>query len=398
MVTQISANDLAAKLDSEESFTLIDTRPEDSYEGWRIHGATNVPFGPEDELSDDRLEHIGAENGDSIVAICGKGLTSTPFAFELQQRGYDDVSVVKGGMEDWSKVYEVVPLETERDDLVVIQLQRRAKGCLGYVVGSASSGRAVVVDPTRQTDRFKIAAADAGLTIERVLDTHIHADHISGGRQLADELDVPYHLGEHAAERDVEYVFEPLADGETIEVGEIEIEALHAPGHTSDMVNYLVDGEALLTGDTLFVESVGRTELQFGDSEAHSASDEQSGETAIPADASKGAELLYETLHETILELPDETRICPGHVSVSEENRYGVGSPGDPIAERLGTLRSDLELLGLDEDEFVARLTENAPDKPPNYERVIEINSGRDPVDDESEATELELGPNNCAA
>ncbi len=382
MVSQISPERLAEMIDANKSFTLVDTRPEDSYEGWRIHGAENVPFGPGEDLSDEQLEQLeDARGGDSIVAICGKGLTSTPFSFELEQRGYDDVAVVKGGMEDWSKVYEVVPVKTEHDDLVVLQLQRRAKGCLGYVVGSRAAESAVVVDPTRQTDQFKIVAEETGLTIEGVLDTHVHADHISGGPTLAAELEVPYYLGEHASERDVEYDYEPIADGETIELGEIEIEALHTPGHTTEMVNYLVDGESLLTGDTLFVESVGRTELQFGDE-----------------DAAKGAELLYGSLHETILELPDETRILPGHVSVTADNRYEVGSPGELIGAPVGDLRDELDLLGLDEDEFVNRLIENAPEKPPNYERVIEINTGSEPPEDESEATELELGPNNCAA
>ena len=382
MVNQISPERLADMIDSNESFTLVDTRPEDSYEDWRIHGAKNIPFGPSNEFGDEELERVEeAKDGDTVVAICGKGLTSTPFSFELEQHGYDDVSVVKGGMEDWSKVYEVVPVETENDDLVVLQLQRRAKGCLGYVVGSRDTETAVVVDPTRHTDQFKIVAEEAGLTIERVLDTHVHADHISGGPKLAAELDVPYHLGEHASERGVKYDYESLTDGETIELGEIEIETLHTPGHTTEMVNYLVDGEALLTGDTLFVESVGRTELQFGDE-----------------DAASGAELLYESIHDTILKLPEETRILPGHVSVTEDNRYEVGSPGELIGARLGDLRDDLDLLGLDEDEFVGRLVDNAPDKPPNYERVIEINTGSEPPEDESEATELELGPNNCAA
>ncbi|WP_049899384.1 rhodanese-like domain-containing protein [Natrinema sp. J7-1] len=382
MVNQINPDRLAELIDSNEPFTLIDTRPEDSYEGWRIHGAENVPFRPGDELADTDLERIAAAGGgEPIVAICGKGLTSTPFSFELEQHGYDDVSVVKGGMEDWSKIYEVVPLETEPDDLIVRQLQRRAKGCLSYVVGSKRGGSAVAVDPTRQTDQFKIVAEEAGLSIERVLDTHVHADHISGGPKLAAELDIPYHLGATASDRGVEYDYEPLSDGETLEIGAIEIETLHTPGHTTEMVNYRVNGEVLLTGDTLFVESVGRTELQFGDDEA-----------------TNGAELLYDAIHETILEVPDETRILPGHVSVTADNRYEVGSPGDPIGARLGDLRDDLDLLGLDEDEFVARVVENAPDKPPNYERVIEINTETEPPEDESEATGLELGPNNCAA
>lgn len=239
MVNQISPERLADMIDSNESFTLVDTRPEDSYEGWRIHGAENIPFGPDNEFGDEELERVEeAKDGETVVAICGKGLTSTPFSFELEQHGYDDVSVVKGGMEDWSKVYEIVPVEAENDDLDVLQLQRRAKGCLGYVVGSRDAESAIVVDPTRQTDQFKIVAEEAGLTIERVLDTHVHADHISGGSKLAAELDVPYHLGEHASERGVEYDYEPLADGEAIEPITVPVrpaprDQLPAPGHHS---------------------------------------------------------------------------------------------------------------------------------------------------------------------
>jgi len=382
MIDQVTAEQLAAKLDAGEPFTLFDTRPEDSYDAWHIHGSENIPFGPGDELSDDELDRVrSTTNGEAIVTICGKGLTSTGFGFALEQHGFEDVAVVKGGMEDWSQVYEVVPIETDSEDLELIQLQRRAKGCLGYVIGSTETGEAAVVDATRQTDQFKIVAEEAGLTIERVIDTHVHADHISGGRDLAETLDVPYHLGEQAAEREVAYEYEPLADGETLELGNVELTALHTPGHTSDVMNYRVNDEALLTADTLFVESVGRTELQFGD-----------------ADAATGAELLYESLHDTILDLPDETTILPGHVSVSTDGRYEVAAPGEPIAARLGDLRSDLDLLGLDEEQFVERLVEQSPEKPPNYERIIAINKGLEAPADETEATELELGPNNCAA
>ncbi|UTF55225.1 MBL fold metallo-hydrolase [Natronosalvus rutilus] len=382
MVHQITAERLADMIDAGESITLVDTRQEDSYEGWHIRGAENVPFDPDEGFTDEHRARVdeASENG-SIVAICGKGLTSTPFGIELEDHGYDDVRVVKGGMEDWSKVYEVVPTDTESEELVIVQVQRRAKGCLGYVVGSSESGRAAVVDPTRQTDRLKVVAEEAGLTIERVLDTHVHADHVSGGRTLADELGVPYHFGERASERDVEYDYEPLADGETIDIGGVEIEALHTPGHTTEMMNYRVDDEAVLTGDTLFVESVGRTELQFGDE-----------------DAADGAEMLYDSLHETLLELPEDTRVLPGHVSVSADGRYEVASPGDAVEARLSTLRDELDLLGLEKEAFVSRLVDNTPEKPANYERVIEINTGQATLEDEQEATELEMGPNNCAA
>ncbi|WP_132061223.1 MBL fold metallo-hydrolase [Halorussus amylolyticus] len=382
MVKNITAEQLANKIDSDEQFTLVDVRPEDSYEAWHVRDAGNVPYDPDEGLNEDQLNGVNAlVDGQPVVAICGKGLTSTPFAFDLEEHGYDDVSVVTGGMEEWSKLYEVVPIETSSDDLVVRQVQRRAKGCLGYVVGSKEAEEAVVVDATRQTNQFKVAAQDAGLSISRVLDTHVHADHISGSPALADEVGVPYHLGDGASERGVEYEYEPLADGDVIEVGNIEVEAFHTPGHTSEMMNYLVDGELLLTGDTLFVDSVGRTELQFGED-----------------DASRGAELLYDSLHETILELPGDTTILPGHLTVTSDGRYENGPPGEPLEVRLGDLRDELDFLGLDRDAFVARLTEDAPEKPPNYEAVIAINTGKETVGDENEATELELGPNNCAA
>ncbi|WP_225336062.1 MBL fold metallo-hydrolase [Halomicrobium urmianum] len=382
MVENITAEQLADRIDADEQFTLIDTRPEDSFEAWHVRDAENVPYDPDEGLSEDQLNEVDElVDGQPVVAICGKGLTSTPFAIKLDEKGYEDVSAVTGGMEEWSKVYEVVPIETSSDDLVVRQVQRRAKGCLGYVVGSKAAQEAVVVDATRQADQFKVAAQDVGLSIARVLDTHVHADHISGSPALADDIGVPYHLGERASERDVEYEYEPVSDGDTIEVGDVEIEALHTPGHTSEMMSYLVDGELLLTGDTLFVDSVGRTELQFGED-----------------DASRGAELLYDSLHETILDLPDDTRILPGHLTVTNDGRYENGSPGDPIEARLGNLREELDFLGLDRDAFVERLTEDAPEKPPNYETVIAVNTGKESVDDEGEATELELGPNNCAA
>ncbi|MDF9748160.1 MBL fold metallo-hydrolase [Natrinema salsiterrestre] len=382
MVKNITAEQLADKIDADERFTLIDTRPEDSFEAWHVRDAENVPYDPDEGLSEGQLNEANALIDDRpVVAICGKGLTSTPFAFDLDEQGYDDVSVVTGGMEEWSKLYEVIPIETSSDDLVVRQVQRRAKGCLGYIVGSKQAEDAVVVDATRQTDQFKVAAQDAGLSITRVLDTHVHADHISGSPALADEVGVPYHLGDAASERGVKYEYEPLSDGDVIEVGDIEIEALHTPGHTSEMMNYLVDSEFLLTGDTLFVDSVGRTELQFGED-----------------DASRGAELLYDSLHETILDLPVDTTILPGHLTVTSDGRYENGSPGDPLQARLGDLREDLDLLGLDRDAFVERLSDDAPGKPPNYETVIAINTGKETVDDEGEATELELGPNNCAA
>ena len=224
-------------------------------------------------------------------------------------------------------------------------------------------------------------AAEEGLEITRVLDTHIHADHLSGGRDLASRLNVPYHLGERATERDLNYEFDPLEDGETIPIGEVEIESLYAPGHTSEMVVYRVGDDAVLTGAALFLDSVGRTELEFGES-----------------DAEKGARMQYETLHDTLLERPDELAVLPGHVTVNNDGTYENAAPGKFVGAPLGEVRDQLDLVGLDEEAFVERMVENVPEKPDNYETVIAINRGKESVESDRDATMLETGANNCAA
>jgi len=380
LLDQLTVAELAAAIDAGEDLTVVDTRPPESFEAWHVPGAINVPYHPVEGLGDgiDWDGVIETVEDQRVAVICGKGLSSTSFGFELSTRGYD-VEVVKGGMEDWSKLYDVVEVETD-GDLFVAQIQRRAKGCLGYVVGDRSAGEALVVDPTRQDHEFELVAADNGMLVTGVLDTHVHADHVSGGRALAERLSVPYYLSADADERDVDFEYESVADGDTLSIGEVDIEVLAAPGHTTELVNLLVDDRYLLSADTLFVESVGRTELEFGEEGAE-----------------HGARLLYETLHERYESLSDDVIVLPGHVSVDADGRFGVGSPGELISATLGTLRESLDLLGLDEVAFVERLTGEGNEKPPNYQVVIDVNRGRLELD-ESEATEVELGPNNCAA
>jgi glyoxylase-like metal-dependent hydrolase (beta-lactamase superfamily II)/rhodanese-related sulfurtransferase len=383
MFEKLTARELTERQDSgADDYTLIDTRPADSYEAWRVEGAENVPFGPAETLSDDQQEEIDAlTNGNEIITICGKAATSTRLASELDANGYDDVAVVTGGMREWNSLYETAHVDTTNDDLVIVQFQRRAKGCLSYLVGSKRAGEAMVVDPTRHTDQYVTTAAEEGMKITRVLDTHVHADHISGGRDLAAKLSVPYHLGEQATERDIDYEFEPLADGETVSVGNITIEAIYAPGHTSEMVTYRVGNEVVLTGDALFLDSVGRTELEFGEDAAE-----------------EGARMQYETLHETLMQLPNELTVLPGHVTVNNDGTYQNASPGALVGTSLSDVRTQLDLIDLGEEAFVERMIENIPEKPDNYETVISINLGTESVESNRDATMLETGANNCAA
>lgn len=380
MAREISAERFERMQRASESFTLVDTRPEESFEEWHMPGAVNFPFGKEESLDGDRRSAFEATvNGERpILTVCAKGISSNNFAAELAKAGYDDVAVIEGGMEAWSAVYDVVEIAFE--SVEILQIQRRAKGCLGYVIRDPKEGVAAVVDPTRHTEEFTEAAREHDCEITAVLDTHVHADHISGGRKLASELGVPYYLGERARERGLGYEYTPLKPNEVLFVGAIGIKALWTPGHTTEMVNYLIGSTAVLSADTLFVDGTGRTELEFS---------EDAGE--------EGARMQFDSIHRTLLAEPDSVTLFPGHVTVTDEGEFEGGTPGEPIRTTVGELRAGLDVLGLDREGFVERSLETLPEKPPNYERVIDINRGKSDADD-GEATELELGPNNCSA
>jgi len=375
MVQSITAATFRDRLDAGESLTVVDTRPADNFEGWRVAGSINYVYKPFHEFD---LAAFEAETGlgpeDSIVTMCAKGKSSKSLARELADGGYEHVAVVEGGMEAWSAVYDHTTVEFAA--CTVVQLQRRAKGCLGYVV--ASDGKAAVIDATRHTEEFRAAATDLDSEIVAVFDTHVHADHISGGRRLADDLGVPYYLGADAADRGVDD-YEPLAANEVVEIGDLDIKALSTPGHTAETVSYLLGSEAVATGDTVFIDSVGRTELQFGES-----------------DAAVGAELLYDSLHRTLMAEPDAVSVLPGHFAVANDGTTPI-THGQPVTTTVGTLRTTLELLGEARAEFIERVTATVPEKPPNYESIIGINTSSGTAPPEQTAIELELGPNRCA-
>ncbi len=377
---EISAEQYRDMVDRGDDHVVVDTRDEESFAAFHVAGAVRYRYAPGDDLDPEAFAAAtGADPGDTVVTMCAKGVASNALAGALADAGYRDVQVVTRGMEAWSAVYDRAAVSTDDSRLRVYQLQRRAKGCLGYVVAHDGSDEAVVVDPTRHTGEYLAVAQTRGYDVVGVLDTHVHADHLSGGRRLADRLDVPYYLPAEAAARDVAGGYEPLADGDTVAVGGSTLTALHTPGHTTESTCYRLDEAAVFTGDTLFVDSVGRTELQFGDGEA-----------------AAGARALHASLQEVLLGLPEDVTVLPSHFAVGSDGSTDV-SPGREVSTTIGRA-GELELLGLAEDAFVERVTERLPEKPPNYERVIAINAGRAAPETEQDAVELELGPNRCAA
>jgi len=230
-------------------------------------------------------------------------------------------------------------------------------GCLShasYLIGDTSTGRAVVVDPQRDIDQYLRDAEANGLHIERVIETHFHADFLSGHLELADATGAVISYGEAAAGR-AEYDIEPLAHGQRLSLGDVDLEIRATPGHTPESISVVVWERAgdevpygVLTGDTLFIGDVGRPDLLV--SVGHSA-DEL-------------ARMLYHSLHEQLLTLPDATRVFPAHGAGSACGKHLSTETQSTIgAERA----SNYALQPMTEDEFVAVVTEGQPAAPPYF-------------------------------
>ena len=230
---------------------------------------------------------------------------------------------------------------------------------LSYLFGCGSCHVAVVVDPVLgDEDWFIGEAAGQDVQITHVIDTHVHADHYSGGRALAEKAGARYCLHESNAGR-VKCPFEALKDGQRIDVGNVYLDVLHTPGHTPDSICLLVTdkrrGEApwfVLTGDTLFIGAVGRPDLAGKETEM--------------------AGQIHESIHQRLLTLPPEVEIYPGHTSGSV---CGAGMSGKP-GSTLGFERRWNPILALEKDDFVSALTKEIPPRPAEMERMVAFNLG----------------------
>jgi glyoxylase-like metal-dependent hydrolase (beta-lactamase superfamily II) len=235
------------------------------------------------------------------------------------------------------------------------QFLHEQRSCASYLIGCPSKGLAAVVDPQGDVSQYVAAAERHGLRITDVLDSHVHADHPSSARELAESFDATLRLGEGA---DVGFRFESLIDGDVVDVGNRHMRIIHTPGHTPEHVCLVVDDWFVLTGDTLFVGDVGRVDL------ALSELDE--------GDQRASAETLHASL-QTLLELPDETEIYPGHFAGST---CGRGMDGKTIST-IGRERRTSQALNLDLEGFVAYQLSSAPPLPEDFDRIKRANLAR---------------------
>lgn len=366
-MTEITPETLAERLAEGDPDVLpLDIRPTDVFEDWHVPGSKQIDV--YDDLKNDpeaaaeRLDTLPAEK--EIVTVCGVGKVSAQATELLSEMGYDAKTLVDG-MRGWGRVHRATALPVE--SLRLVQVARPGTGCLSYVL--ISGDRAMVVDPSQYIAVYEGLLEDYGAKLAAVLETHAHADHVSGALELADRHKVPYYL--HPADSGSLDRTTDIVDQEELTLGSTPINVIHTPGHTAGSVTFNVTDEALLTGDTLFIDSVGRPDLEAGDQDA----------------TREQAESLHESLRR-VLELPDEALVLPAHAP---------GTPEPPVTAPLGAIRERNDMVGRDQPSFVDSITADVPEKPPNHERIKRSNVGRLELSD-TDARQLELGPNQCAA
>jgi glyoxylase-like metal-dependent hydrolase (beta-lactamase superfamily II)/rhodanese-related sulfurtransferase len=376
-VPDLAAADLYQRLMSATPPRVLDVRNAEEFARWRVEGPRpvdllNVPyfeFVEREEASVGRVgDWLGTRPG-GLVVVCAEGGSSAYVAEILNARGLAADNLA-GGMVGWGlgTVTHRIAVEGAAR---VWQVLRFGRGCLSYVVARGED--AVVVDPHRGLDTYRAILERERLRLRAVFDTHLHADHVSGGPALARDASVAY----HASPRDFEggtVRVEALTDGQPVRIASLEvlpIVPIGTPGHTPGSTSLLVARTLLLTGDTLFVDDVGRPDLG--------------------GQAAAWARDLHRTLHERLASLGDPVAVLPAHASA-----LAAAGPDGAVTGTLGGLRRRNRAMRLDLETFVREAERAAGSAPPDYARIRSINLGRETAP-ESELTELELGRNQCA-
>lgn len=387
-----SGGDLLERLEHRDKFFVLDVRNRDEFERFRLEGripvpAINVPYfemlelGGKDDMLDSVVAYVERDLADQlpfnlqILAVCAKGDTSEFVAQGLRRLGYASANL-KGGMKAWGEYYATRAL-VEGPDLAIYQLSRPARGCLSYTV--ASAGKAIVIDPLRHLHPYLDLARSKGLKIEAVIDTHGHADHISGGLALAAKTGASYYLHPYDAIHPMDvlpatFPYEFIRDNQIFPVGRHELKALHIPGHTLGLVAFQLEDRYLFTGDSIFIRSIARPDLGG------------KAETWAP---------LHGRSLRRLLRLPGGIIVLPGHFSslneADETGRFAASL--DDLKKRND---GPVVLQRESEEGFVNYLLGSLPKFIPEYVDIKRVNAGLLAPAEEDAAT-LELGKNVCA-
>ena len=355
---------------NDESILILDIRHSNSFKDWNIKDSINIDV--YDDIWNGNFEQVKQKLSElpkdkKIITVCNAGVTSQNASMLLESMGYSTL-VLEKGMMGWNALHHAVDVLNE-NDLLIKQIIRVGKGCLSYLIASNSTKECFIVDPSQFIEEYAEIAKDNGFTVKGIIETHVHADHLSGAKLLTEVTKTKYYVSSEDFKAKADFV--DLKNIDEIYIGLNKIKIIKTPGHTDGSVCLLVNDKALLTGDTLFLEGVGRPDLGRNKEEVE-----------------KGAKILFSSL-EKIKNLKNDLIILPAHFTSYSDA---------PICEKLSNLLNNNQPLKINsEHEFVNYILNNLPMTPPNYEQIKNINLNLTTLPRQM-AEQLEFGPNRCAS
>jgi len=360
----ITVTQLQEKLNKNENVFILDVRPTDQRKEWKISDSVHVDAYKRLNAGDDTaLDMIDVPHGSTVVTVCAAGRTSLIASNLLQRKGIDAYSLY-GGMKAWNYAWNTAEVVFKNSK--VIQIRRPAKGVLSYIIGS--SGEAVVIDASLDPGVYQNIAHENGWVIKYVMDTHIHADYVSRTRDLAQASGAKHVMIDSTK---VDFDFVAVSNSGLIHFGDSEIEFIHTPGHTWESTSYKLGNNAVFTGDTLFVDGIGRPDLK-----------------ADKVQATCKAKALFKSL-QLLISFDSELLALPAHTSRS------VNFDKKLVAATIADIKSKVQALELSEADFIEYTATRIPPTPPNYLSIASIN--KIGSHDGQALADLEAGGNHCA-
>ena len=371
-----SADDLFSFLTQKEDMIVLDVRNEEDFGRFSVEGPfpfdmVNVPYFDFMEEEDASVAKVSHEK--PVKVVCAKEGSAQYVGEILMNHGFKDVAFLTGGIKTWGNMLTPKRINPESDDYALFQFIRPAKASCNY--GLLYKGEMIIFDPSRNYEFYKSFAESHRTKIVRTFETHLQADYISGSKQIANVngAEIMAHVSDF---KDASFQYSEVKDGESYPVGDDgpEIKVLHSPGHTPGSTSYIIDDKYFITGDTMFIFSVGRPDL--------------SGKTE------EWSLMLFDTLTNKVQNLDKNLDVLPGHYmdwNEANDKLLFVEKLGEVIQHNAGVYKITTP------EKFTQYIKDNMRKSPEVYGEIRKVNSGWLDVDMD-EADIMDLGKNECAA
>ena len=371
-----SADDLFSFLTQKEDMIVLDVRNEEDFGRFSVEGPfpfdmVNVPYFDFMEEEDASVAKVSHDK--PVKVVCAKEGSAQYVGEILMNHGFKDVAFLTGGIKTWGNMLTPKRINPGSDDYALYQFIRPAKASCNY--GLLYKGEMVNFDPSRNYDFYHSFADSQNVKIVRTFETHLQADYISGSKKIADVTgaEIMANVGDF---KDASFQYSGVKDGESYSVGGDgpEIKVLHSPGHTPGSTSYIIDDKYFITGDTVFILSVGRPDLG--------------------GKAEEWSVMLFDTLTNKVQNLDKKLKVLPGHFmewNEANDSLLFVENLGEVIHRNAGVFKIATP------ENFTKYIKDNMRKSPEIYGEIRKVNVGWLDVD-MNEADIMDLGKNECVA